>query len=310
MNDTARKLPLYVRVIAAALDRVVANRVGRGLLLGLARLNLFSHWFWRKFPVQGTFAIRFPDGTRFRYVPRGSDWLARGLFWMGPRFYEPETARVFCDLARRSSLVLDIGANTGIYTMLACAANPSLRVVAFEPVPELHERLLENLRENGWTSRCDARQEAVANATGRTDFHVDFGDAPVTSSLHPAGYQGNPGYLIRVAVTTVDAALTAGERPDLVKLDVEGFEHEVLRGMRRVIDACAPTLIFECHRDGHTEEIEAILRPFGYRFWALRPEGPVAVDKIPPDPEGRCRNFLATVQADWRGTPLGAPAGF
>jgi len=300
MIEGSPRMPLHVRAAAKVLDHVASNRIARGLLLRVARLNLFSEWLWRKLPVHGEFAVRLPDGGSFRYRSRGVDALARRLFWMGANGVEAETVPVFCELARRSSLLLDIGANTGLYTLLACAVSPEIRVIAFEPVPHVHARLLENLELNRWTGRCEPRQEAVSSAAGSTEFHVADGEVPTSSSLHRDGFRGYAGHLIPVRVTTVDAVCSAGERPDLVKIDVEGFEHEVLKGMRGVLGRCAPTLIFECHKDGHPEEIEAILRPFGYRFWALRARGPVAVDGILPDPKEKYWNFLAAPHSDWR----------
>lgn len=294
MNTQAPTMPTYVRVIEAMLGRMVASMVAGGLIRSITRPGLVPNWFWRKLPVERTFAVSLPQGNTLRYRSSGRDAIGRQLFWRGLKGAEYETIAVFWELARRSRLVLDIGANTGLYALLACAANPDARVVAFEPVPGVHERLVRNLELNGVCGRCEARQEAVSSAEGTAEFHVDFGDVPTSSCLDPQGFRGHDGYLLRVPLTTVDAVCSGGERVGLVKIDVEGFEHEVLKGMQRVMSRWAPAIILECHAEGPIQELESILSGFGYRFFALCKHGPVAVDRIVPDPRRVYRNFLFT----------------
>jgi hypothetical protein len=55
----------------------------------------------------------------------------------------------------------------------------------------------------------------------------------------------------------------------------------------------------ECNYDGPFIAVETILNKFGYRFFHLRPEGPVAMNKIVPDENKLYRNYLCTVRDDW-----------
>jgi FkbM family methyltransferase len=152
---------------------------------------------------------------------------------------------------------------------------------------------------NGWEDRCQALSVAVANVEGSAKLHVPFGDVPKSASLHSQGFRGYEGSLIDVPVTTIDAICSESERVDLVKIDVEGFEDKVLEGMQQVLADSTPTIIVECNPDGPFAAIETILTRFGYRFFHLRREGPVAADKIIPDKKERDRNFLCTVYDDW-----------
>jgi len=192
--------------------------------------------------------------------------------------------------------VLDIGANTGFYTLLACAANPKARVTAFEPVPATIEALRSNIALNGFEGRCQTVSCAVADAVGRAAFHVPFGTTPDMASLGRTGWLGIAGEVTEVATTTIDAAVGHSGHLDLVKVDVEGHEDVVLKGGLRTLDACRPALILECNPEGPYRMVEEILLEHDYDIYHLRTEGVLPVKTIRPDRRDdpdRGRNFLA-----------------
>jgi FkbM family methyltransferase len=281
------------------LRSATANTFVKRSLLSLARANLLPEGVWRRLPITGPFYVQLPDGHSFIYSATPNDSIGRSLFWRGLK-WEAESLLPFYNLAKRSHLTLDIGSNTGIFALLACAANPTSQVIAFEPVPRVYVRLVENIKLNGWENRCQLRSEAVSNMQGSTKFHVMFADVPTSASLHLQGFRGEEGDLIDVLVTTVDAVCVDDKHVDLVKIDVEGFEDKVLEGMQHVLATSGPTIVIECIPDGPFQAVEAILTKFGYRFYHLRKEGPVAVDKIVPDQHEVYRNFLCIVRDDVR----------
>jgi len=279
------------------LRSLTLNSFCRSILLNISYANLLPKWAWKRLPVEGTFSVFLPDGKSFKYISIANDAIGRALFWRGLISYEPETIKVFYGIAQISKLILDIGANTGLFTLIAAASNPNCRVISFEPVPHICDRLKANIDLNNLAQRCQVRQEALSNRIGSAKFHVPFGDLPTSSSLNPHGFRGNKGYLIEVPVNTVDN-IYSGQRVDLVKIDVEGFEDKVLEGMQRVLHESAPNIIVECNPDGPYQAVEDILAGFGYHFYHLREDGPVEVKKIIPDMSQRERNFLCTINID------------
>lgn len=193
-------------------------------------------------------------------------------------------------------MVLDIGANTGLFTLLACAANQDARAIAFEPLPVAYTRLVDNVGLNRWQDRCKTCNLAVSNTVGEADFHVPFSEIPASASLNPSGFRGFDGTLIKVSVTTIDAAIPVNQPVDLAKIDVEGFEHYVMEGMRRVLADWHPTLFVECNPDGPNQQVEKIARDYGYRFYHLRSPRPVEVDGILPDSSERFRNYMLSIR--------------
>jgi FkbM family methyltransferase len=246
---------------------------------------------WKRFPVTGEFRVVLPGGGTFLYSSVHGDQIGRALHWRGVDWWESETIEAWVWLVSRARGVLDIGANTGVYTLLACATNPSARVTAFEPVPHIFERLRINVGLNGWDGRCELRMRALGSAAGRSMLHVPDVELPSSASLDRDGFRGLRGRLIGVDVATADSECGGGI-VDLVKIDVEGFEHEVLRGMTGILAEQEPAIVLECNPDGPHAQVSSFLRERGYEFVHLRPGRLGAQADIRPDPLQRYRNFL------------------
>lgn len=107
----------------------------------ISRLGFLPSCIWKRLPVTNTFKISLPDGVFFKYSSVANDQIGRALYWRDLRTWEAGTIKVFYELSKKAKVVLDIGANTGIYTLLACSANKSSKVIAFEAVPHIFDRL-------------------------------------------------------------------------------------------------------------------------------------------------------------------------
>lgn len=275
----------------AALRGLVCNPVVSPALRTLTHGGLLPPAVWKRLPVNCTFRVHLPDGS-FQYRAIANDSIGRTLYWRGLKSWESETLSVFVGLVRKATFFLDVGANTGVYSLLACACNPRLRAIAFEPVPRIHVRLRTNVQLNGWLDRCRTEHVAVCDRVGHTKFHVPYGDVPSSASLNPAGFRGYAGSLVDVPTTTIDSILESEGPVDLMKIDVEGFEDKVLAGMPHTLSTSKPTLIIECNPDGPYREVESILRAHDYQCAHLSSSGPQWVNQITPDGSLTHRNYL------------------
>lgn len=285
-------------LIRAFLRSLTSCSVVRDSLRPLAQAGLLPEAVWKRLPVEVVFKASFSGECSFLYSSTVDHGIGRSLFWRGLKSFQPETSQVFARLAKTSDVVLIVGANTGLYALLACAINPTCKVVCFEPVPGTYEKLVENMVMNGWQERCDLRREAVSNESGLTKLHVPSYNYPGAASLNPDGFRGYKGTVIEVPVTTADAVCSRLSRVDLVLIDVEGFEDRVLEGMRETIDRFKPAIILECLPDGPFRAVDSRLRSLGYQFLHLREEGPVLVSEIVPDSSERYLNYLCTLKRD------------
>lgn len=88
-----------------------------------------------KFPVRGPMPIRFHDREVFVMQSDGRDSAASGAYWVGLDAYEGCTLSVFAHLVATCQHIVDVGANTGLFSLLAATINPQATVHAFEPFP-------------------------------------------------------------------------------------------------------------------------------------------------------------------------------
>lgn len=265
----------------------------------LTTRNLLPRALWTRLPVETTFQVRLPDGRSFMYAPIVGDAIGRSLYWRGIRFWEAETVSVFYTLARKSRIVLDIGANTGAFTLLACAATEQSRIIAFEPVSDIRALLMNNVSINGWNTRCSIRHEAVSNSTGTAKIHIPVCDfVPTTARLSEQGFVRSASTSIDVPMITIDSLLSSSDAQlvDLVKIDVEGCEDRVLEGMTNILTTSKPAIIVECNADGPCAAVEHILKNFHYTFFHLTDKGKIPMSSIVPDKTGVYRNFLCVAQ--------------
>jgi FkbM family methyltransferase len=172
-------------------------------------------------------------------------------------------------------VAFDIGANIGVYALLATSLTPS-RVVAFEPEPGVAAALAWTVRLNGLAVRVEAK--AVGERDGEATLYVsDTTDASNSLSASFRRAQGT----IQVPVVTLDRyCQTSGRWPELLKIDTETTEPAVLRGARKVLER-RPWILCEVLPGGAADEIEDILGPLGYHWYQIADEAsPVARETI------------------------------
>ncbi len=177
--------------------------------------------------------------TRLRAKLRGSPggrWLLGKVWHLVVRKYESQFQEALLAEVKSGDVVRDVGANVGEYTKLfADAVGAGGSVVAIEPTPGSAQRCRDLIARHGYQNLVVV-EVALSDAPGEAFLHID-GLTATTNRLCTDPTDG-----ICVAVTTGDALLEQlGQLPTVIKVDVEGFEVEVLRGMRRVILA-APAL--------------------------------------------------------------------
>lgn len=251
-------------------------------------VNRFLPWRW----VLEPFTI-YGLGRRCKWYPTEFDAVGHRIFWSGLREWEKETAPVILENIRDCKCFFDIGANCGIYTVMGCAENPALRVVAFEPTPRVYAALTRNVAENGFSARVSCMNMALGDSNGTVPFHQ--AEDSTMSSLAPAGYQGQLGTIIEVQCRTLDSVVEELEvRPDFMKIDVEGFEHVVLSGATTVLMEMRPRIVLESNPGDRGDLVGAILKKCGYDFQLITDRGLEKRDAIVADEN--FRNWLCVPQ--------------
>lgn len=174
---------------------------------------------------------------------RGQKWIVGSsthACWAGT--YEVERLRTFGEAISPGATVFDVGANVGIYSLLASLrAGPSGHIYAFEPNPRNLRHLRRHAALNA-AQNCTVVDAAVSATVGSRHFSAAAWDSAM-GHLSPDGDA-------TVRSVTLDACVygpSAFHAPDVVKIDVEGAEWEVLQGANRVIAASHPAIFLEVH---------------------------------------------------------------
>jgi FkbM family methyltransferase len=192
-------------------------------------------------------------------------YIGRSLDLYG-EFSEGEIA-LFAQLVKPGMTVLDVGANIGAHTVFfATAAGDDGLVIAFEPQRAVYHMLCGNIALNGLGNVA-----AHHAALGRTLGSIAVPPLDYTRSNNFGGVSlGTAASGYPVPLVTIDSL--ALPQCDLIKVDVEGMEHDVLRGAAATIARFQPVLYVENDREEKSAALIALLFELGYRLhWHVTP---------------------------------------
>jgi FkbM family methyltransferase len=220
----------------------MARRAARALRAGLPWLSpgrLARYGRLLRAQRRGTtFIGRIPmTGCRMELDPR--QWITKN--WYVRADYETGLIAVLRRFLRPGMVCMDIGANAGLFTLfMATRVGRAGMAYAFEPTAATFQWLQRNVALNALCNVV-AENVAVTEQTGTVELHVGPPDLCVYNSIadvvHP-GAKGGQFARVMVPATSIDdyCAVHGIGRVDCVKIDVEGAELQVLRGMRRVAE--------------------------------------------------------------------------
>lgn len=170
------------------------------------------------------------------------NWSNRSTFFLG-RFYDLPTQLALAASLREGDTFVDIGANEGMISLLAARlVGPAGKVIAFEPNPRPRSVFQAAINRNR-IGNVDLRPLGLSDSAGVLQLTV-----PKVNSGE--GSFGRPDYdpasvdLVECSVQVGDQELREA-RPRLLKIDVEGFELHVLRGLEQTIARCRPAIVME-----------------------------------------------------------------
>lgn len=181
-------------------------------------------------------------GFRLRASVRHRAYLAEMRAGRRERFM----VELFEQSAREGDLVVDVGACLGLFTLVAARrVGLNGHVLAFEANPETYPLLLQNIELNGFADRVQAMNRAVSDRGGSAAFFLNDAAAS-SSSMFPPDTRSRQTIVERCAI---DEFVSTPDRLGLVKIDAEGAEVEVLRGMRETLRRAPPhlRLFAECN---------------------------------------------------------------
>ena len=276
-----RKISLSVEIDADQQQAIINHTIHH---MGFIRniQYIINHRFnrQRKFSALAGF-LRWQVGIRLLKTPvvypfteKSQLYITRGMTGATGNVYcglhEMEDMSFLLHLLREEDLFADIGANVGSYTVLA-SAEIGARAYAFEPSESTYKLLQTNIRLNNIEEKVTAYNIALGAAPGKLRFTVGLD----TMNHMASGQAGE--HTAEVQVDTLDHVLGL-KTPLLLKIDVEGFESEVLKGATRTLQQeSLKAILIELNGSGkrygyNDEDIHRLLISYGFEPYEYIPE--------------------------------------
>jgi len=217
----------------------------------------------------GVFKVKF-EGCSFLMQHYGYQ-IENSLYWAGPlNGWERISMQLWINLCKDAEVIIDLGANTGIYSLLAKAIRPEAQVYAFEPVQRVYDKLLKNCDLNHYDIHC--LEYAVSNYDGEGIIY-DLPIEHIYGATITKFSDVNAGNAIEVKVKMKklstfikEAGLT---KIDIMKIDVETHEPEILEGMDEYLALLRPSILVEVLTDEAGARIEALIKGMGYLYFNI-----------------------------------------
>jgi FkbM family methyltransferase len=173
-------------------------------------------------------------------------------------FYESFLLKRWKKHFENSSLVLDIGANIGNHSLFMATQANCKKIISFEPLPEIFSVLQKNIAENH-LDNIEPLNYAVGKERGFAEIAKTIENNCGATSLKLSEKRTD------IELIALDDFFSNIPKIDFVKIDVEGFEVEVLKGMKKTISKYKPKIWLEVQKTTFLE-VNEILENFGYKI--------------------------------------------
>src|SRR4030067_3699315 len=220
-----------------------------------------------RIPVYGLICVNLPNSQKVYLQTDGNDYIASLLYWGGIDAFEGNTIRFFIELLNYADTFFDIGANTGLYSLIAAKGNPRRMIYAIEPVPRVFDCLRKNIELNKLRN-IRINPYAITNYDGEITLYVPMSAIPTDASTLKGFRKTTEN--ISVPAKTIDSLVRQDEIPkvDLIKIDTEGTEHMVLEGAKKILIRDEPIIICEVLKGRTEDALHDAMDGLGYKyFW-------------------------------------------
>ena len=243
-----------------------------------------------RIPVVGKISVQYPNLEKFVMIADGRDTISSRIYWQGVEGYEKGEITVYLALLSQAQIVFDIGANVGLYSLIAACHPKPQHIYTFEPMPAVANVLHQNILVNQ-INNVSVHEIAVTDLNGEITFHIPIQPTyPVGSSINE-DFRANSRAIIVQAVTldTFVEQHNVG-KVDLLKIDTESTEPDVLRGATHIINRDRPLIMCEILRKEPQQAITDFVVHLDYLVFRIEQNGVRQLENIEIQPDAT--NFL------------------
>ncbi len=209
-----------------------------------------------QYPYMGFVPCR-AGNIDFTMFHANDDIVAWEYFWFGADSYETEIINTWLEWCKGPNVVLDIGAYTGLMSILAARLHPKTTVELFEPMDRTIERAKINLKANHIYQQVNMHNKAASNHSGPASINMprDENFLGTGNAIDDKG--GKIVDVKQIQCVQIDEALP-DIIPTVVKIDVEGHELACLEGMEKILSHSRPKMIIEVWENTRTEVLNKL----------------------------------------------------
>ncbi|MBK9285310.1 MAG: FkbM family methyltransferase [Sphingobacteriaceae bacterium] len=209
--------------------------------------SVYKHLYFKQ-----AFQVKINHTKKFK-IHNGYQ-LENEIFWEGlTGKWEKESIKLWMRLCEFSNHIYDIGANTGIYALIAKTINPNAKVYAFEPQPLFFKLLQKNIELNNYDIK------AYRNAVSNLDGNIVIEDYLIEN------------HTINVEALQLDSFVQKNNLKsiDLLKIDVEAHEPQVLEGFMKNLAQFKPTFLIEVLNEAVADYIYHAVNKYEYLYFNI-----------------------------------------
>ena len=226
--------------------------------------TLYRHLYFN-----GIFTVKVDAQHPFKLMHYGYA-VENQIFWEGlANGWEKYSMQLWKHLVQKSQVIFDIGANTGVYTLVAKAVNSNAEVHGFEPFPSIFKKYQQNLSLN--TYRVEANKLAVSNNNGQAVIYSADADFAYSVTVNQNLWAGADAHKIEIETITLDSYIKQKGlgKIDLVKVDVETHEPEVIEGFKEHLQLFRPIFLIEVLNQDVADKLEPYFADGSWRYFNI-----------------------------------------
>lgn len=253
----------------------------KNVFILLKKLVVLPESIYKHLHFHGVITINAGDAHQFKMYHHGTS-EENELFWAGiENGWEKTSLKIWRKLCVEATTVFDIGANTGLYSLITKSLNQKAQVVAFEPVPKVLEYLNYNVKLNHYDIRVEPK--AASNFNGEAKVYLRKGEGFTTSVTVNKSLlaETTPKDELIIKTIRLDTFIEENkiDKIDLMKIDVETHEPEVLEGMGEYLDKFKPDFLIEVWDKECAATLNQLFKNKGYLYFDLDDKNDVITQK-------------------------------
>ncbi len=258
------------------------------LLKQLFRINILRKKYFaiilrlNKYNIFKNLVIQTKYDNDIKIILSLDEWLQQQIYFLGT--YELKETVLFKNYININTVFYDVGANIGYYTLLAAKRiGENGTIYAFEPDSNNRKKLHANIELNNFKNVVIV-PNIVSNKNNKTIklFVSDKKNRGMSSIEKPDNFSG---ITENVQTISLDEFSKTAKFPDLIKIDVEGAEYSVLKGMKEIMKKNNPDILIEVkdetlyNQNVSRKMLAELIRKMEYNFYEIGDDGQLYISE-------------------------------